>query len=111
MADIAHLYPPSPTNVPADLTTPPKSYRSRVLVVLASLFVFLFVYLALTVGTAFTSYWCFATLMEPDPPTAPVYVPIATRGRTPRRRRRRNPRGASAINTRSGSSSAASLPP
>jgi Zn-dependent protease with chaperone function len=71
VADIAPLYPPSPANVPADLTTPSKDYRGRVLVVLASLFAFLLVYLGLTVGMAFTTYWCFATLTEPEP--APSY--------------------------------------
>lgn len=67
VSDIQHLYPPSPAHVPADLTTPPKEYRLRVLVVLASLFVFLIVYLALTVGMAAVSFWCFSTLVDPQP--------------------------------------------
>jgi hypothetical protein len=52
MADIAHLYPASPTDIPPDLTTPSASYRSRVIIVLGSLIVFLVVYLGLIVGSA-----------------------------------------------------------
>lgn len=49
--DIDSLYPPSPANVPPDLTRPSGDYRLRVFVVLVSLFAFLLLYLALTVGS------------------------------------------------------------
>ena len=49
---IAPLSRPVPPNVPADLTKPSESYRNRVIVVLARLFVFVVVYLALTIGSA-----------------------------------------------------------
>jgi Zn-dependent protease with chaperone function len=39
------LYPPSPRNVPADLTTPSDAYRLRVTLLLLSLMVFLWLYL------------------------------------------------------------------
>ncbi len=73
MADIAALYPPAPDAVPVDLTTPSRAYRFRVVIVLLCLIVFVGTYLGLTVGSAFTCYYCFAELGEPDPPEP--YVP------------------------------------
>src|SRR4051812_10182166 len=82
MADISHLYPPAPVAAPADLTTPSREYRFRVIIVLLCLLVFLGVYLALTVGSAYTCYWCFAELGEPAPPApaapAPTPRPVTT---------------------------------
>lgn len=66
MAD-ADLYPPNPAAVPPDLTRPPASYRTRVVVVLLSLAVFVGVYLGLTAGSAYACYWCFAALGDDSP--------------------------------------------
>ena len=75
MADIERLYPPSPVGIPADLTTPSASYRSRVLIVLASLIVFVIVYLGLIAGSAGLSVFCFMQLAEPEPTGAPAPTP------------------------------------
>ena len=83
--DIDSLYPPSPANVPPDLTRPSGDYRLRVFVVLVSLFAFLLLYLALTVGSAWFTYWCFATVSEPDTPR-PAAAPAPV-GRGPASRR------------------------
>src|SRR5436189_4182946 len=71
MADITHLYPPTPTNIPPDLTKPSGSYRFRVVIVLLCLIVFVGVYLCLTAGSAYACYYCFAWLGEEEP--RPVY--------------------------------------
>jgi hypothetical protein len=70
MADVSHLYPPTPAGVPADLTTPTGSYRFRVVIVLVCLILFVGVYLGLTVGSAYTCYACFAELGADEPTTA-----------------------------------------
>ncbi len=75
MADIADLYPPTPTAVPVDLTKPSASYRSRVMMVLLCLMVFVGIYLCLTAGSAYACYYCFAWLAEDEPRPAPVYTP------------------------------------
>lgn len=62
MTDIAPLYPPSPRNVPPDLTKPPASYRTRVVVVFVSLAVFMALYIVLTLGSAYLCYWCFDSI-------------------------------------------------
>lgn len=62
MNDTTVLYPPTPGNVPLGLTKPSGSYRTRVVVVLVSLFAFLAVYLGLTFGSAYLCYWCFDAL-------------------------------------------------
>jgi Zn-dependent protease with chaperone function len=72
MSDIAQLYPPSPTDIPADLTTPSASYRLRVILVLSCLIVFVIVYLGLVIGTAGLSVYCFAQLGADEPPPPPV---------------------------------------
>jgi Zn-dependent protease with chaperone function len=76
MADVSHLYPPTPAGVPADLTTPTGSYRFRVVIVLVCLILFVVVYLGLTVGSAYTCYACFAELAadEPKPAAQPGQV-------------------------------------
>jgi Zn-dependent protease with chaperone function len=66
-AAVSHLYPPSPATVPPDLTRPSESYRSRVIIVLASLIVFVIIYLGLTIGSAYTCYYCIAWLAEDEP--------------------------------------------
>lgn len=76
------LYPPTPTNVPPGLTTPSGSYRTRVVVVLASLAVFMVVYLALTVGSAYLCYWCFSELGRPPSGRREAYTYTDRRGRT-----------------------------
>lgn len=96
MADIAALYPPTPANAPPDLTKPPASYRTRVLVVLVSLFAFLGVYLGLIVGSAYLCYWCFASLGgDPGRPRPPSETYRDSRGRlvtrTPRHPDEPNP--------------------
>jgi Zn-dependent protease with chaperone function len=70
MADAAIPYPPAPPNVPAGLTAPTTSYRARVLVVLASLFVFAFLYLGLVLGSAYLCYWSFAPESAEAPETS-----------------------------------------
>ena len=70
MADIANLYPPSPPDVPADLTIPKAGYRLRVVVVLASLFVFALLYIFLVAGSAYLSYWAFASLGKSAAPAS-----------------------------------------
>src|SRR5215204_3029993 len=45
------LYPPTPPDVPADLTVPNAEYRNRVVIVLLSLIVFAGFYLFLVVGS------------------------------------------------------------
>jgi Zn-dependent protease with chaperone function len=60
MADAADFYPPVPANVPPDLAKASTSYRVRVLVVLASLFVFAALYLGLTLGSGYLCYRSFA---------------------------------------------------
>ncbi|MBV9124805.1 MAG: M48 family metalloprotease, partial [Planctomycetes bacterium] len=47
------LYPPSPTNVPEDLTQPTGHYRLRVFLVLVSTILFLLFYAGLVVGSGF----------------------------------------------------------
>lgn len=85
----APLYPPTPTNVPPGLTTPSGSYRTRVVVVLASLVVFMIVYLALTVGSAVLCYYCFDQLFrDPAGPRRTVtYVDRSGRVQTRTERR------------------------
>lgn len=81
MPDEPPLYPPNPTNVPPGLTRPTAAYRYRVLVVLASLFAFLIVYLGLTVGSAYLSYWCFATLARGSTAPPKTITFLDSRGR------------------------------
>ncbi|MDB5307575.1 MAG: hypothetical protein JWO38_1777 [Gemmataceae bacterium] len=70
MADVEHLYPSAPANVPPDLAAPSGSYRARVIVVLISLTVFAAIYLGLIVGSAYLGYSCFAALGEGEPKPA-----------------------------------------
>jgi Zn-dependent protease with chaperone function len=70
----ADLYPPSPTNVPADLTAPSRSYKIRVLFVLFSLIAFVLLYFAMVVGTAYFSYWSFTQIgVAPKPARSNTY--------------------------------------
>lgn len=55
-------YPPNPVDVPPDLTVPTRGYRAQVVIVLASLFLFLVLYLGLVGGSAWVSYRCFAEI-------------------------------------------------
>jgi Zn-dependent protease with chaperone function len=93
MADIAALYPPTPTNVPPDLTKPSGSYRTRVVVVLVSLFLFLGVYLGLIGGSAYLCYRSFAELgRDPAQPRQQVtYYDRQGRPRTRYERRAGDP--------------------
>jgi Zn-dependent protease with chaperone function len=50
------IYPPGPSEVPGDLTTPSLRYRWQVLVVLTSLFLFLVLYCAMVGGAAYLFY-------------------------------------------------------
>src|SRR5581483_9351775 len=58
-------YPPSPTNVPEDLTDYPETYRAQQNLLLAGLFIFLMLYLGLIVLFALLGLWCFLTLSHP----------------------------------------------
>lgn len=51
------LYPPAPTNLPADLTRPAGAYRLRVVAMIAGLFAFVLVYLAFVVSAGLAAYW------------------------------------------------------
>src|SRR5262245_26867312 len=62
--DIREFYPPHPTNVPPQLTRPTQSYRIRAGLVVASLFLFVLVYLGLIVGFGGFSAWAFVTLLD-----------------------------------------------
>jgi Zn-dependent protease with chaperone function len=53
MTPVPLLYPPSPAGVPANLTTPSMRYRWQVVVVLACLFLFLLLYLAMIWGAIY----------------------------------------------------------
>jgi len=75
VTDIDDLYPPNPVAVPPDLTRPPGSYRARVFIVLCCLFAFLAVYLGLTVGTAYLSYYCFSAATAKEEPGGLTYNP------------------------------------
>jgi Zn-dependent protease with chaperone function len=57
LPDISTHYPPNPQNVPPDLTRPTARYRRRALLVVASLFLFVLVYLALIVGFGVVSFF------------------------------------------------------
>lgn len=67
MPDDAPLYPPSPPDVPPDLTAPTAGYRLRVVVVLLSLLAFGVLYVGLVIGSAYLAYHSFASLGTPDP--------------------------------------------
>jgi Zn-dependent protease with chaperone function len=76
----ADLYPPSPANVPADLTAPSRSYRIRVVIVLGSLIAFVALYIALVIGTAYFSYWSFSQVgSEPKPTRTTSYGRYSSR--------------------------------
>lgn len=51
------LYPPAPSNVPADLTRPAGAYRLRVVAMIAGLFGFVLLYLAFVVLAGTAAYW------------------------------------------------------
>lgn len=51
------LYPPAPSNVPADLTRPAGAYRLRVAAMIAGLFGFVLLYLAFVVLAGMVAYW------------------------------------------------------
>ncbi|HVK15178.1 MAG TPA: M48 family metalloprotease [Gemmataceae bacterium] len=54
--DVAHLYPPGPTNVPPDLTRPDRAYRLRAVAMIAGLFGFLVLYLIFIALAAVVAY-------------------------------------------------------
>ena len=62
MSEPANCYPPNPPQVPKDLTEPNWSYCTRVLLVLASLVVFIALYIGLVVGSAYVCYSSFQSL-------------------------------------------------
>src|SRR5947209_1111991 len=57
MQDLAPLYPPSPVDVPADLTVPSRRYRTQVVIVLCSLLLFFLLYVALVAAAGYLTYW------------------------------------------------------
>ena len=60
------LYPPAPAGVPANFTRPSAAYRRRTAAVLAGLFGFLVLYLALIAAACYAAFW----LLQ-HPPTMP----------------------------------------
>ncbi len=74
MPSISDLYPPAPAQVPPGLASPTTGYRTRVVVVLGSLFLFLVLYLGLVIGSAYFCYYSFAQLGKERPrPVAAKY--------------------------------------
>lgn len=57
MPDAASLYPPSPTDVPANLAKPGLRYRLHVVLVLFALLSFLLIYLCLLAAAVGVMYW------------------------------------------------------
>jgi Zn-dependent protease with chaperone function len=57
MSTASAFYPPTPADVPLDLTAPTPRYRLQVAAVLASLVCFVVLYLALVAGSAYAVYW------------------------------------------------------
>jgi Zn-dependent protease with chaperone function len=53
------LYPPSPKNVPPDLTVPSGQFRFQVFIILVALIVFFLLYLSLLGASAFLVFWGF----------------------------------------------------
>jgi len=64
----ADWYPPTPPEVPPNLTTPGSSYRLRVLIVLTSLILFLLLYVGLVAGSGYLTYYSFTQLSPEQPP-------------------------------------------
>jgi Zn-dependent protease with chaperone function len=64
MSLAANLYPANPTGVPADLTAPTSRYRLWVVIVLVSLFLFVFFYLALVAASGYLVYLAFTYPIE-----------------------------------------------
>lgn len=62
LPNIAEFYPPNPKNVPPQLTKPSTRYRLQAILVIASLFLFVLIYLGLIVGFAGLSYWAFGEI-------------------------------------------------
>ncbi|HYT95500.1 MAG TPA: M48 family metallopeptidase [Gemmataceae bacterium] len=57
MARTPSFYPPSPDNVPADLTRVRGEYRARVFLLLSLVALFFLLYFGLLVGSAYLVYW------------------------------------------------------
>lgn len=51
------LYPPAPSNLPAELTRPAGAYRLRVAAMIAGLFGFVLLYMAFVVAAGMAAYW------------------------------------------------------
>jgi Zn-dependent protease with chaperone function len=79
MSKIDSLYPPGPAHVPPDLTTPSRSYKTRVVIVLVSLFLFVALYVGLVIGSAYLSYWSFRQIV-PEPVSRSTRGYATTRG-------------------------------
>ncbi len=82
MAESADFYPPSPPDIPTDLTRPPFGYRLRVVVVLASLVLFALLYITLVAGSAYLSFWAFASAAQDSPSEAGALKVIPHAART-----------------------------
>lgn len=54
--NLEDLYPPRPTDAPADLVKPTLSYKTRVVAVLVSLLIFLAFYMAMVLGSGYLLY-------------------------------------------------------
>jgi Zn-dependent protease with chaperone function len=64
MLTIEQIYPPSPAQVPPQLTAPTATYRRQSLLVLACIVAFVALYLAAVVGAGYGVYWSIAYPME-----------------------------------------------
>jgi Zn-dependent protease with chaperone function len=64
MLTIDQVYPPSPVQVPAQLTTPSAAYRRQSLLVLACIVAFVVLYLAAVAGAGYGVYWSITYPLE-----------------------------------------------
>lgn len=64
MSTIDALYPPAPSNVPAEITRLDNAYRHRVIAMIGGLFLFLLLYLLFIAAAGWLAYWL---LMMPMP--------------------------------------------
>ncbi len=60
------IYPPSPANVPDDLTKPNNKYKSRVWIAVLGLLLFVALYFGLTAWFSWTGYRLISAALEPD---------------------------------------------
>lgn len=64
---IQNLYPPGPKSIPAELTKPSTAYKHRAWLAVASLVLFLVLYVALAVWFVWTAYRMFGAVVAGGP--------------------------------------------